>query len=117
MNPTEIDPASMFFADLLLPLHYDNRRRGIAYLDRGERRASYWVGVTSRTGGLAQVHTAPCDATALLVALGDYWSAQGETRLLLLLPDLTALHQSLTAKARAVVPREGALPEFVYPLF
>ncbi|MQX24000.1 hypothetical protein GHJ84_24210 [Sinorhizobium meliloti] len=117
MNPTEIDPAAKFFADLLLPLHYDNRRRGIVYLDRGERQASYWVGVTSRTGGLASVHAAACDATALLDALGEYWSAQKDARLLLLLPYLKELCQSLAAPARVSASRETALPEFVYPLF
>lgn len=117
MNPTEIDPAAVFFADLLLSLHNDNRRRGIDYLDRGKRRASYWTGVASRTGGLALVGADACDAAALLGALGEYWSAQKETRLLLLLPHLKALRQNLVAPARADVPRETALPEFVYPLF
>ena len=117
MNPTDTNSIARFFADLLLPLHYDNHRRGIKYLDSAEGGSSYWGGIASRTGGLAPVHAADIDAAALLDALGAYWLEKEDARMLLLLPHLKALHQSLAASVEPEIPRESAPQEFVYPLF
>jgi hypothetical protein len=115
MNSTE-GPAAIFFAELLLPLHHANSRRGVVYLDRGQRRQSYWSAVQSRTGGLERLPGSACDAPALLVLLGNYWKARNAVNLPQLLPHLNALHQNLIGVERAD-EQDGRLTEFVYPLF
>ncbi|MGP0076805.1 MAG: hypothetical protein ACLPWF_33240 [Bryobacteraceae bacterium] len=115
--PTEDTRAAALFADMLLPLGHANRRRGIAYLDRGPRRQSYWSGVVSRTGGLAQLNPSACDAGSILASLGDYWARTKEPSLPKLLPRLEELRQELSGAAPSSDGQEPPFTDFVYPLF
>jgi hypothetical protein len=117
MSSTENQSAAIFFADLLLPLRHANLRRGVAYLDRGPRRESYWGEVASRTGGIERLSASACDAAALLGSLGNYWVRRNEPSMLQLLPYLEALRQELTGAARADHQATQQLEEFNYPLF
>jgi hypothetical protein len=116
MSSTDSESAARFFADLLLPLHHANARRGIAYLDRGPKRASYWGEVASRTGGMERL-SSTSDAAAMLSVLGGYWQRRNETDLLQLLPYLQKLQQELTGATPREDSTDTPLQEFVYPLF
>ena len=115
--PTDDTRAEAMFADWLLPLGYANRRRGIAYLERGPRRQSYWAPVISRTGGLERLSGAGCEPAAMLASLGDYWKRTNEPSLPKLLPSLEELRQQLAGATPTKNPEEQGLTEFVYPLF
>jgi hypothetical protein len=117
MNSIKNTSATVFFAELLLSLRYANLRRGIAYLDRGPRRESYWGGIASRTGGVMRLPRSACGAANLLESLGEYWERQNEPSLRQLLPNLEALRRDLAGIARADEPGTQPLTEFVYPLF
>jgi hypothetical protein len=117
MNSTKHRAAAIFFAELLLPLRLANLRRGVAYLDRGPRRESYWGEVLSRAGGLERHSHSACDAATLLASLGSYWARRNEPDLLQLLPHLEALRKELTGAARVDDQARQELTEFNYPLF
>ena len=117
MKPTEDMLAAELFADVLLPLAYANRRRGVAYLDRGPRRQTYWTGIVSRTGGLQRLSGSACDGTAVLALLGEYWERTNPLNLSKLLPSLEELRKQLTAGTPSSDPEQPRLTEFVYPLF
>jgi hypothetical protein len=113
MNSTEDQVAAAFFADVLLPLRYANLRGGTDYLDRGNRRSSYWSVVKSRTGGMQRLPA--CDVPSLLRLLGSYWQRGDAPILARMLPDLLELYRKLNA----VPGDDGAEPpvsDFVYPL-
>jgi hypothetical protein len=117
MSQTKNHLASIFFANLLLPLHFFNIRKGTNYLDRDACRSSYWGAVVSRTGGVAKVDIASCDAKALLVELGEFWLRNKDADLLCLVPHLEALRQGLADREEAKSDQESSLTEFVYPLW
>lgn len=107
-----------FFADLLLPLHRANHRRGVHYFATGKDAAanSYWQTPLSRTGGVTKLGAASGDSEALIAALGDYWTEQGEAMLTRLLPDLEALCRELfEPEAQDGTPQKLSIS--VYPLF
>jgi hypothetical protein len=117
MKPTENRSAEVFFAELLLPLHYANSRRGIVYLDRDRQRQSHWCAVASRTGGMERLESSACGMPALLALLESYWARRNEGSLLQLLPHLEALSQELTGAKREDDQAEAKLTEFIYPLW
>jgi hypothetical protein len=116
MSSTDDQSAAVLFADLLLPLHYASRRRGIAYLDRGPDRPTYWGEVVSRTGGLERL-PAGCDRAVMLRSLGEYWRRHDRKDFLQLLPQLEKLQQELSGAAGGDDGSDTPLPEFVYPLY
>jgi hypothetical protein len=115
MSSTE-NAAAIFFADLLLPLHYARLRRGAAYLDRGSRRASYWAPVSSRTGGMERLSAEGYDAAALLALVGKFWETRKETDLLRLALYLETLCRELSGSVRAEQAPDR-VPDFIYPMF
>jgi hypothetical protein len=115
MNSTE-NKASIFFADVLLPLHYANLRRGVAYLDRNRQRASYWSDIASRTGGMQRLSDPSADFSSVLGLLGKYWEQRNESTLLRLLPLIATFRQDLIAIPASDQDAQP-LTEFVYPLF
>lgn len=114
MNSTE-NKAAIFFADVLLPLRYANLRRGVAYLDRGPQRTSYWSDVASRTGGMQRLPEFSSDFS-MLGLLGKYWEQRNEGDLLRLLPLLGRLRQDVIATPTSDRDAQP-LTEFIYPLF
>jgi hypothetical protein len=116
MSSTENTSAAIFYAELLLPLRHANLRRGVAYLDRGDRRQSYWGEVASRTGGMELLSKSGCDALALLGLLGSYWALRNDQSLMRLLPHLGALRRELAGDA-SINDQAEQLTEFVYPLY
>jgi hypothetical protein len=117
MKPTENRSAEVFFAELLLPLHYANARRGIVYLDRDRQRPSHWGAVASRTGGMERLQSSACGMPGLLALLESYWARRNEGSLLQLLPDLQALGRELTGAKRVEDQAEEKLTDFIYPLW
>ena len=117
MNSTNGRAAAIFFADLLLPLRHANLRHGTAYLDRGQRRQSYWSDVASRTGGIERLSSAACDGEALLGSISSYWARRNEQSLLRLVPHLAALRVDLVSAAPMEEHAAERLTEFIYPIF
>ena len=117
MSRTESQPASVFYADNLLPLRMANARQRLNYLDQDSARPSFWADTATRTGGYARVDPSQTDVAGLLKALGDYWNKRGETRLLQLLPDLMDLHHRLTENAPPPDEKSGHVVDYMYPMF
>jgi hypothetical protein len=119
MIMTENTTAIIFFADLLLPLHRSNRRRGVHYFMSGpdEDVASYWEAPVSRTGGIERLGVGDGDGAALLGRLGNYWTENGEPMLPRLLPGLEALWQDLFEPQEEPQGGSATVTFTVYPLF
>jgi hypothetical protein len=117
MSSTNNRPAEIFFAELLLPLRYLKLRHGTAFLDRGQRRQSYWSEVSSRTGGMERLPKGAYDAAALLRLLEGYWTRRNEASLLKLLPHLERLRADLASGGPMEPQTTKRLLDFVYPLF
>jgi hypothetical protein len=116
------DPAvlEVFFADLLLPLHYSNRRHNVHYFPTGPDDAlgSYWEPPTSRVaGGMERLRIGEGDGAALLARLADFWTERGELMLAQLQPDLEALWQNMFDSDADPDDAPATVPITVYPLY
>lgn len=118
MNLTDETSPDLFFAELLLSLkHYMARRGEHFFVTHGDAAAdSHWETVATRTGGVTRLPVTGRDAASLLEALGPYWTAQGEERLLQLLPGLRALREQAAGGAPVDATKTAHVSDFVYPL-
>ena len=110
----------VFFADLLLPLHYMNRRHNVHYFALGPdySKASYWEPATSRAaGGMERLRIGEGDGAALIARLTGFWTECGEPLLSQLQPDMVALWQALMESDEDVGETFAEVSVTVYPMY
>jgi len=118
LHPIEDGLAAAFFADALLPLRQELRRRGTRYLAPGPDAGvgSYWADPRSLSGGVERLGFGEQDGAAMLDRLRNFWLTTGEDALSMLHDELEVLRQRLSEPGILEEPG-GQISYSAYPLF